>query len=193
MTAFSIFHSQLFSMPIKLLLADDFPVVRQGIAAAVESTEIEIVGCVDRADELFSQIAKLKPDVLVAEIRLSGQDLLKLLESPPAEYTASNCRLILFSANSNPTGIARASTLDCYDYLLKSQPIEDLVDAIQNTVTGHSTSENSLLKTSQNRLRDTSHWKQVHPPLTQREVQVLQHLAMGMTNREIGRSLGNQC
>ena len=64
-------------MPAKILIADDHPIVREGILKLVSSAEMEVVGYVDSAANIIESIDKLKPSILVTEVRLGGQDALK--------------------------------------------------------------------------------------------------------------------
>jgi DNA-binding NarL/FixJ family response regulator len=174
-------------MSVKLLLADDYPIVREGFSQLAASAGFELLGVVESCDQLLNEIQQRRPDVLVTETRLAGQDVIKFLEDYSAEETG--CRIVFFSANSNPTSLARAGTIDCQDYLLKSATAAELVAAIQNAAQGQPTPDESLLKKTKAKIRELSKGDRSDVPLTLRETQVLQHVAMGLSNREIGRSL----
>jgi DNA-binding NarL/FixJ family response regulator len=175
-------------MTVKVLIADEHPIVSAGIRCCSAESAIHVVGTIDQAEDLDATIAKLAPDVLVTEVRLNGVDIIRALETFSAE--TSGCRVVFFSSSSNATHIARASTIDCFDYLLKSSPLESLWRAIVDASQGAPTPANSLLRTTRKRGRATSRWSSEEMPLTQRELQVLQHVALGLSNREIGRALG---
>jgi DNA-binding NarL/FixJ family response regulator len=174
-------------MPIKIHIADDHPIVAEGLRRALADTGIEIVDWSDSPEKLLASLSRQNPDVLVTEIRLAGSDLFKILEPTSTEETG--CPILFFAANINPTNLARASTLNCHDYLAKTAQISELISAIQRAAAGEPTPKNSLLKKTRVRLRNTSKWSEVETPLTQREQQVLQHVAMGLSNREVARSL----
>ena len=173
-------------MPVKLLIAEDHPVVREGIRKVTQDEGIEIVGHVDSHEKIVESVAKLQPDVLLTEVRLNGHDALKTLESLKIE--GHECRVIVFSAYSNPTNIARASALGCHDFILKTTDCADLVSSINNAAKRHPTPESSLLVTTKTRMHRSS--ESNGSPLTNRETQVLRHVSMGLSNREIGKSLG---
>jgi DNA-binding NarL/FixJ family response regulator len=175
-------------MTVKVLIADEHPIVSAGIRCCSDEATFNVVGTVDQAEHLEETLFKLAPDVLVAEVRLNGVDVIRALETFSSEKTG--CRIVFFSSSSNPTHIARASTIDCFDYLLKSSPLESLWTAILQASQGARTPADSLLRTTRKRVRDTSRWNSEEMPLTQRELQVLQHVALGLSNREIGRALG---
>ena len=175
-------------MPVKIVVADDHPVILEGIGAISSQYGIEVVGRVTETDRLLDTIHEHRPQVLVTEVRLNGSDVIRELESYSAAETG--CRIVFYSACSNPVNFARADTVDCFDYILKTSPISKLWQAINDAAQGKQTPQDSLLEATRKRARDTSKWASVDVPLTQREIQVLQHIAMGLSNREIGRSLG---
>ena len=173
---------------VKLLIADDHPVVSDGLVSLIDPAKIELMGLVTTTDELVHSLENDPPQVLVTEVRLGGIDVMKPLES--FAVANANFRVVFFSSNSNPTYIARAATLNSFDYLLKTIPTSELVAAVLAAAAGHPTPPDSLLIKTRKRAGNTSQWDQVVVTLTQREKQVLQHVAMGLSNREIGRSLG---
>jgi DNA-binding NarL/FixJ family response regulator len=97
--------------------------------------------------------------------------------------------VVVFTAYSNPTNIARASALGCHDFILKTSGSEALVAAIKNAGSGNATPSSSLLVKTKTRMRRATS-DEVESPLTNRESQVLRHVSMGLSNREIGKSLG---
>ncbi|MHC4406472.1 MAG: response regulator transcription factor, partial [Planctomycetota bacterium] len=89
----------------------------------------------------------------------------------------------------NPTYVARAVALGAHDYVLKGSSREDMITTIQTAAAGESPSRVGELRRVANamKLRQTVDDDEV--PLTQRETQVLRHVALGLSNKEIGRSL----
>lgn len=174
-------------MPVKIFVADDHPIAREGIRKVAQAAGMEVVGYVDSPTKMVESIANHQPAVLVTEVRLGGHDALKTLEKLKLE--GHECSVVVFSSHSNPTNIARASALGCHDFILKTSPCESLVAAIQSAASGSATPETSLLVKTKTRM------KRVLPgdsdsPLTNRETQVLRHVSMGLSNREVGKSLG---
>jgi DNA-binding NarL/FixJ family response regulator len=174
--------------PVKLLIADEHPIVMDGLVRLIDPAQIELLGFVKTTEELAGALESDTPQVLVSDVRLGGIDVMKPLES--FAVAEAKFRIVFFSAHSNPTYIARAATLNCYDYLLKTSPTSELIEAVLAAGAGKPTPPESLLIKTRKRARKTSQWDQVVVTLTQREKQVLQHVALGLSNREIGRSLG---
>lgn len=172
-------------MSVKLLVADDHPVVCEGIRKLAVASGIDVVGQVDSSIRIVDSVKQSKASILVTEVRLGGQDALKSLEQ-----LNSGCQVIVFTAYSNPTNIARASALGCHDFIVKTASVEALIKAVQNAARGNSTPENSLLKKVKSRMSRVSSNGEADGPLTSREAQVIRHVSMGLSNREIGKSLG---
>ena len=172
-------------MPAKILIADDHPIVREGILKMAQSAGIEVVGHVDSASKITESIDNLKPSVLVTEVRLGGQDALKTLE----KIENHECSVVVFSSYDNPTNIARAASLGCHDFIVKTSTSESLLSAIKRAHSGEPTEHSSLLIQTRTRMRSSSPIEN-ESPLTNRETQVLRHVSMGLSNREVGKSLG---
>jgi DNA-binding NarL/FixJ family response regulator len=174
-------------MPLKIFVADDHPIVREGICKVARDAGMEVVGHVDSPDKIVESVANAQPTVLVTEVRLGGHDALKTLEKLNVE--GHECSVVVFTSYSNPTNVARASALGCHDFILKTSGVDKLIAAVKNAAAGAATPESSLLVTTKTRMRRTTS-DNVDSPLTNRESQVLRHVAMGLSNREIGKSLG---
>jgi len=172
-------------MPAKILIADDHPVVREGILKLVLSAGMKVVGHVDSASKIVESIDNLKPSVLITEVRLGGQDALKTLE----KIEGDECSVVVFSSYTNPTNIARAASLGCHDFIVKTSPNEELLSAVSSADSGAPTPQNSLLIQTRTRMRSSNPIEN-DSPLTNRETQVLRHVSMGLSNREVGKSLG---
>ncbi len=172
-------------MPAKILIADDHPIVREGILKLVLSAGMEVVGYVDSASKIVESIGNLKPTVLVTEVRLGGHDALRTLES----IGDHECSVVVFSSYTNPTNIARAASLGCHEFIVKTSSTEDLLSAMKSAHSGAPTPESSLLVRTRTRMRNSLPIEN-SSPLTNRETQVLRHVSMGLSNREVGKSLG---
>jgi DNA-binding NarL/FixJ family response regulator len=174
-------------MSISLLICDDHQVIRTGLASLLAGTEIEIVGEAENGKECMRLAQKIKPDVILLDIRMPDGDGLATLEKLRAKVPES--KVVMLSTYDNPTYIARAVALGAADYVLKGSPRDDIVATIVSVARGEAPSRTGELK----KIAATMKIRQVidddDVPLTQRETQVLRHVALGLSNREIGRSL----
>lgn len=177
------------TMSVRIVVADDHPVIVRGICCWVTDQEepIQLATHVNSVDQISPAVAEFVPDVLVSEVRLGGQDVLKQLESLLTEQPELN--VVIFSSEQNPTHIARASALGCRDYVLKTAPPQVLLSAVHTASRGCDPPASSLMVKTRSRMRRPRQAHAHDVPLTNREMQVLQHVAMGLSNREISKSL----
>ena len=173
-------------MTSKILLADDHPIVGLSLHNLAKDSRMNVVDQIRSSAQIVPSVEYHRPQILITEVRLGRQDALKSLEKIDPE---SNLKVIVFTSHSNPTNIARASALGCFEFIQKTSPIENLVTALQGAAAGESTPPTSLLATTKTRMKRIGSGP-AESPLTKRESQVLQHVAMGLSNREIGKSLG---
>ena len=176
-------------MSIRLLIADDHELVRSGLVAMLEGTEIEIIAQATNADEALAMAIEQQPDVILMDIRMPPRDGLLVIETMLADCPQT--RVVIFSTYDNPTYVARSIAMGAADYVLKGANRHQLTTAILRAARGEEPPESSLLqrlKSSMARRKDRSDTNDI--PLTNRELQVLRHIALGLSNREIGRSLG---
>jgi DNA-binding NarL/FixJ family response regulator len=174
-------------MAIRVLVADDHEVVRSGLVSLLAGTDIEIVGQAGSGRDCVELAKKVQPDVVLLDIRMPNGDGLEVLEQLQDE--APGARVIMLSTYDNPTYIARAITLGAHDYLLKGATREELIAAIRAVASGDTTRRSAVLKRVASVLRTTGVPIDDEVTLTMRENQVLRHLAMGLSNKEISKSL----
>jgi DNA-binding NarL/FixJ family response regulator len=174
-------------MPIRLLICDDHEVIRTGLACLLAGTDIQIIAEAANGKDAIKAALKDKPDVILLDIRMPDGDGLSTLEKLHAKVP--ECKVVMLSTYDNPTYIARAVALGACDYVLKGSPREDIIATITAAAAGESPSRSGEMK----RIAAAMKVRQVidddDVPLTQRETQVLRHVALGLSNKEIGRSL----
>lgn len=174
-------------MAIRVFVVDDHEVVRVGLRAIFESTSIEICGEASTAAEVAEQVERLKPDVLLLDIRMEGGDGLNTLGRIKLDHT--DLPVLIYSAYDNPTYVARAVALGAAGYVLKEAPAEDLIRAIELVSTGASSWTREELRRVTGALATPRLSADIEVPLTQRESEVLRQMALGLTNKEIAKSL----
>lgn len=189
---------------LKILIVDDHDAVRAGLREfflGLEKSSISQLGVetVEIAGECASTeeaLAILQPDsdqpisvdVVLIDVRLGKLDGLKLLEKIREK---SQIPAIMLSSYDNPTYVARAATCDAQDFLSKSECLNQLVDSINRAITDQSPTPGGLMHRvleDMNRTIEPRSFPAVSA-LTTRELQVLRHVALGLSNREIGRSM----
>jgi DNA-binding NarL/FixJ family response regulator len=174
-------------MSIRLLVCDDHEVIRTGLASLLAGTEIEIVGEATSGKETLKEAQRLKPDVILLDIRMPDGDGLSTLEKLRTKVPDS--KVVMLSTYDNPTYIARSVALGAADYVLKGSSREAMVATITAAGKGESPSRSGELRRIATAMKVRQAIDDEDVPLTQRETQVLRHVALGLSNKEIGRSL----
>jgi DNA-binding NarL/FixJ family response regulator len=174
-------------MSIRILIADDHEVIRTGLASLLAGTDIEIIAEAANGKDAIKQAEKFHPDVILLDIRMPDGDGLSTLEKLRAKVPES--RVVMLSTYDNPTYVARAVALGASDYVLKGSSREDLIATITACAQGESPCRAGELRRVASAMKIRQVVDDDEVPLTQRETQVLRHVALGLSNREIGRSL----
>jgi len=174
-------------MSIRLLVADDHEVIRTGLASLLAGSDIEIVAEAATGKEAVKMAEESRPDVILLDIRMPDGDGLSTLEKLRAKVPDS--RVVMLSTYDNPTYIARAVALGASDYVLKGSTREALIETITSAAQGESPSRSGELRRVAGAMKIRQVIDDDDVPLTQRETQVLRHVALGLSNKEIGRSL----
>jgi len=174
-------------MSIRLLICDDHEVIRTGLASLLAGTDIQIIGEAANGKDALRLAQKDKPDVILLDIRMPDGDGLATLEKLRAKVP--ECRVVMLSTYDNPTYIARAVALGASDYVLKGASRDDLIATITAAAAGESPSRSGELKKVAGAMKVRQLIDDDDVPLTQRETQVLRHVALGLSNKEIGKSL----
>jgi DNA-binding NarL/FixJ family response regulator len=175
-------------MSIKVLVADDHEVVRSGLATLLRGTDIKIVAEATDGNQAVSETLKHHPDVVLMDIRMPDSDGLHALER--LRKKSPDTRIVMLSTYDNPTYVARSVALGAADYVLKGSTRQDLISAIRRAASGGALANDSIMNRVQHAMARNPDAKTDDIPLTNRELQVLRHVALGLSNREIGRSLG---
>jgi len=173
-------------MGIKLMVADDHEVVRNGLASLLAGTDIKIVGEAKNPAETVKGVLKSKPDVLLLDVRMGDLDGFEALEKLQKQLV--HTKVVVFSTYDNPTYVARAHALGASDYILKGCKREELINAIGNAYHGHGPIRTGEMKRVAHAINSAAEAKH-DLPITPRETQVLKHIALGLSNKEIARSL----
>lgn len=175
-------------MSIKVLIADDHEVVRTGLRTLVAGTDVEIVGETASGAAAVELAEKLRPDVVILDVRLPDLDGLTALSRIKASRPET--QVMILSTYDNPTYVARAVALGAAGYVLKGANRTELLDAIRTIASGQDAWTRDELRRVTGALATPRMSADVDVPLTHRESEVLRQLAHGLTNKEIGQALG---
>ena len=175
-------------MAVRVVVVDDHEVVRTGIVSLFEGSDVKVVGQASGGAAAVKVVKDKKPDVVLLDIRMNNGDGLAALDE--LRQSAPDCRVVILSTYDNPTYIARANAVGASDYLLKGSTRDHLLGAIRAVAAGNAPSSFGEMRRVAGKMATRQKEEDVvDVPLTQRETQVLRHLALGLSNKEIGRSL----
>jgi len=177
-------------MNIRVLVVDDFPLVREGLTASLEvDPGIEVVGEAADGDEGLRLARELRPDVVLADMRMPGLGGPALLTRLHEELPET--RVLVVSASEKAESLLEAIAAGAAGYMTKRVSARELRHAVITVHGGGSVITPTLAR---HLLREYSHVSRgepmtVRPLLAQREQEVLRLLAQGHTDREIGGEL----
>jgi DNA-binding NarL/FixJ family response regulator len=169
--------------PIRLLIADDHPVVRDGLRAMLATQpDMELVGEAATGTEAVTQARAMRPDVVLMDLQMPG------LDGPGAIATlreqAPEVRVLVLTTFGTDADITRAVDAGATGYLLKDAPREQLFGAIRAAARGESVLSPSVATRVLGRMRAPA-----EEALSPRELEILQAVARGLSNKDIGRQL----
>jgi DNA-binding NarL/FixJ family response regulator len=169
---------------IRILLADDHPVVREGLRGML-STEpgLEVVGEAGSGPQAEALSASLRPDIVLMDLRMpDGGGVESIVRMTAAGLP---CRVIVLTTYETDADILRAVEAGAAGYLLKDLTRAELTGAVRAAARG----ETVLAPSVAARLVDQLRSRPEQPHLSERETAVLRLVAEGCTNAEIGRRL----
>ena len=173
-------------MSIKIVIADDHELVRKGLVNIFEESDIEIIGQAADGNEAVELTKSLQPDVLLLDVRMPEADGVQALTRLRTE--SPDTKVVMYSMYDNPTYVARSVALGAKDYLLKSASQMKLIDTITRVAAGGAPEAGGLFEQVKATMAVRRNSRD-DIPLTNLETQVLRHIALGLSNKEIGVSL----
>ncbi|MGH7586217.1 MAG: response regulator [Gemmatimonadales bacterium] len=173
---------------IRLLVADDHPVVREGLRRILDETPgMRVVGEARDGEEVLEQVGRLPADVLLLDVSMPGPGFLGVLDSVRAREPT--LRVLVLSVHPEDQYAVRALRAGAAGYLTKDHSPEALVEAIRKVALGGTYVSAALAERLARRLRSDS-GVPAHEALSDREYEVLCFLGSGRTVKDIAATLG---
>ncbi len=177
-------------MSIKVMIADDHGMMREGIKHLLEfDGSIEVVAEAKDGEECLSLLEKTRelPEVLLLDINMPKKNGIEVLEQIKSRFI--NIKVLMLTVHNEIEYLIKAIDIGANGYLLKDSESSELKKAISHVISGENYIQPSLIPALNARLikRDTD--KEKIESMTRREVEVLIHVANGMFNKEIATTL----
>ncbi len=177
---------------IRVVIADDHGIVRQGLRALLSRPGIEVVGEAENGAAAVELAKTLQPDVLLLDIRMKDSDGLQAL--PQIKAASPRTSVIMLTTYANPGYLARAISGGAAGYLSKETNPEQIVRAVRAAATGEELFDRALLEAALVQAVDASvptpePLEMPVEPLSDRELDVLRLMVHGMSNLVIAETL----
>ncbi|MFZ0637608.1 MAG: response regulator transcription factor [Candidatus Acidiferrales bacterium] len=175
---------------VRILVADDHAIFRDGLRKLLEgSDDVTIVGEASNGAECVKMLAKLKPDILLLDLRMPEKDGLGVLEE--INFDSMATRVIVLTAAEDDRDVVRAMRLGARGVVLKQSASDLLLKSIRKVNDGEIWLDNRMTAEVIDAFKKSSEagQRREKPLLSDREKEIVQLVAQGFRNREIGEKL----
>jgi DNA-binding NarL/FixJ family response regulator len=188
--------------PARVIIADDHVLIRQGLKTMLDrQPDVEIVGEAENGREALELCRASRPDLILMDVRMPEMDGLQATQAIKQEFPTTS--VLMVTSHEDPDYLFEAIKVGCAGYVLKEAGQEELTTAIRKVLDGESLLDPQLSAQLLRRMVDEAQKKEepaeapldepgetlLSNPLSQREVEVLQLVVKGQTNRQIAQNL----
>ena len=175
-------------MSVKVMLADDHALMREGIKQLLEfDGSIEVIDEANNGKECLEKLEKIEPDILLLDINMPDMNGIEVLEELKKQN--KNIKILMLTVHSEVEYLIKAIDIGANGYILKDSGSLELKQAINVIMTDGSYIQPSLLPALNSRLINRDIDKEKLESLTKREIEILIQVAGGMFNKEIANNL----
>ena len=173
---------------IRILIADDHPVVREGMAAMLSNIpDLELVGAAEDGVEAVEMARTLRPDVILLDLVMPRKGGLEAIHDIKEENPAA--KILVVTSFTEDDKVFPAIKSGALGYLLKDAPPELLLQAIRDVYQGESSLHPTIARKLIQEISQPSPLPPTETPLTEREIAVLRLIARGLTDQDIAHNL----
>jgi two-component system, NarL family, response regulator LiaR len=174
--------------PIRILIADDHPVVRRGLTSLINiKSGMELVGEAADGFEAVEKAQSLRPDVILLDLMMPRKDGLEAIKE--IKQANPDARILVVTSFAEDEKVFPAIKAGALGYLLKDSPPEMLVQAIYDVYRGESSLHPTIARKLIRELNQPPDLPPTEEPLSKRELEVLKLVARGLSNLEIATDL----
>ena len=174
--------------PIRILIADDHQLVRQGLIALLTvKPGIEVIGQAADGVEAIELAHSLKPDIILLDLLMPNKDGIQATREIKADDP--DARILIITSFAEDENVYQAIKAGALGYLLKDSSPQELMQAIHNVCEGRLSLHPNIASKLIDELNQPVDVKPTGDPLTEREVEVLKLVAKGRSNQEIAEQL----
>lgn len=185
---------------INVMIVDDHPLFRSGLKSALDlEDDIEIVGISEDGEDALERISKSRPDVVLLDVNLPGINGLQVSRQIENEYDSIS--VVILTAHHDSEQVIHALRSGASAYRPKDVDAQELVQTIRDVASGYYLADDKRMSREE---RDIWLEEQIdestgpymidteghYIPLSPREMQILEHVTLGMINKEIANKLG---
>lgn len=171
------------SRRIRLLISDDHPVVRAGIGGMLSGErDFEVVGEATNGSEAVALANRTKPDVILMDLRMPEMDGVEAISRIKERHPEIN--ILVLTTYESDADVIKAIENGAIGYMLKDAPRDELLQGIRNAAEGKPILAPSVTARLMDRVREPT-----KAALTSREVEILELVAGGASNKEIAKEL----
>ena len=175
-------------MSIRVVIADDHSLVRQGVARYLDSSDgIGVVGEASTGTEIVRVVEEVRPDVALLDIRMPEMDGLEAARA--IRDSRPETGIIILTAYDDRHFVVEAVRAGARGYVLKTREADTLVQTIRLVAAGNMVIDPELVVALADELTVASRRDRQAEELTEREIEILQLVAFGHTNRDVGGKL----
>ena len=168
---------------IRIIISDDHPVVRAGLRGMISGEPgFDVIGEAENGKEAIALTGELKPDVVLMDLRMPEMDGVTAIGHIKADYP--DVQILVLTTYESDADILRAIETGATGYLLKDTPREELFEAIRLVAQGKSPLDPGVATRLMQRMRGAD-----EEGLSSREIEVLELVAHGTSNKEIAKRL----
>jgi DNA-binding NarL/FixJ family response regulator len=181
-------HKAAPSGILRVVIADDHPFYRQGLARLLSQSGVEVVGEASNGPDAIELVERTAPDVAVVDLNMPGMSGVEVTRRLNERMPAS--RVLVVSVSAQEEDVTEAILAGASGYVLKDGPVEEVLAGIRAAAAGESLLSPRIAGTLLDRIHDREVQPALPPiPLSGRELQVLRLVAQGRGESEIGEAL----